>query len=82
MALLTLEERKAMFKELGLGYNKATIMAFQKKYMMRKSDYDGIYGTNTDNTLRTVYNTFKYTKNFDPKEFRCECGGKYCCFLC
>lgn len=79
MALLSLAERKAMFKELGLGYNKATIMAFQKKYMMRKSDYDGIYGTNTDNTLRTVYNVFKYTDNFKPEEFRCECGGRYCC---
>ena len=79
MALLTLKERKAMFKELGLEYNKATIKAFQVKYMLRKSDYDGIYGTNTDNTLRTVYNVFKYTKNFSPSEFRCECGGRYCC---
>ena len=80
MALLTLEERKAYFKDLGLGaYNKANILTFQKKYMMRKSDYDGIYGTNTDNTLRTVYNVHKYTKNFKPQEFRCECGGRYCC---
>lgn len=79
MALLSLKERKAMFKELGLEYNKATIKAFQAKYMLRKSDYDGIYGTNTDNTLRTVYNVFKYTKNFSPSEFRCECGGRYCC---
>lgn len=79
MALLTLEERKAAFKELGLTYNKATIMALQRKYMWRSSDVDGIYGPNTDNMLRTVYNTLKYTKNFDPKEFRCECGGRYCC---
>jgi len=80
MALLSKTERKAMFKELGLGeYNKANIKAFQKKYMMRSSDYDGIYGTNTDNTLRTVYNVRKYTKNFKPQEFRCECGGRYCC---
>ena len=61
MALLSLKERKRMFKELGLSYNKATIKAFQRKYMSRKSDADGIYGTNTDNTLRTVYNVFKYT---------------------
>ena len=79
MALLTVAERKAIFKELGLTYNKANIMALQKKYMWRSSDVDGIYGPNTDNMLRTVYNTLKYTNNFDPKEFRCECGGKYCC---
>lgn len=80
MALLTLDERKAIFKELGLGtYSKATILAFQKKYLLRKSDYDGIYGQNTDNALRTVYYTKIYTKNFSPKEFRCECGGRYCC---
>lgn len=80
MALLTKTERKQYFKELGLGtYNKANILAFQKKYMVRKSDWDGIYGTNTDNTLRTVYNVKKYTKNFKPEEFRCDCGGRYCC---
>lgn len=79
MALLTVAERKAIFKELGLTYNKATITALQKKYMLRGSDVDGVYGPDTDNMLRTVYNTFKYTKNFDPKEFRCECGGRYCC---
>ena len=80
MALLTKDERKQYFKELGLGsYNKANILAFQKKYMLRASDWDGIYGTNTDNTLRTVYNVHKYTKNFAPEEFRCECGGRYCC---
>ena len=79
MALLTENERKAIFKALGLGeYNKENIKAFQKKYLLRKSDYDGIYGQNTDNALRTVYYTKIYTKNFDAKEFRCECGGKYC----
>lgn len=79
MALLIVAERKAIFKELGLTYNKANIQALQRKYMWRSSDVDGIYGPNTDNMLRTVYNTLKYTKNFDPKEFRCECGGRYCC---
>lgn len=80
MALLTVNERKAIFKELGLGtYNKKNIKAFQKKYMLRKSDWDGVYGQNTDNTLRTVYYTKIYCKNFEPEEFRCECGGKYCC---
>lgn len=80
MALLTLNERKAIFRELGLGeYNEANIKAFQKKYMLRKSDADGKYGKNTDNTLRTVYYTKVYTKSFKPSEFVCECGGKYCC---
>lgn len=80
MALLSVEKRKAIFQYLGLGeYTKANIKAFQKKYMLRKSDWDGVYGQNTDNTLRTVYYTKKYTKNFKPEEFRCECGGKYCC---
>lgn len=79
MALLTVAERKAIFKELGLTYNKENITALQKKYMWRSSDVDGIYGPNTDNMVRTVYNTLKYTNNFDPKEFRCECGGRYCC---
>ena len=80
MALLTVAQRKQYFKELGLGsYNKTNILKFQKKYMMRAKDYDGIYGTDTDNTLRTVYNVKKYTKNFSPSEFRCECGGRYCC---
>lgn len=74
MALLTLEKRKEYFKELGLEYNEATIKALQRKYMTRKSDADGIYGVNTDNMLRTVRNVLKYTKNFDPKEFRCDCG--------
>lgn len=80
MALLTIEKRKQYFKDLKLGeYNKANIKKFQAKYMWRKSDCDGIYGKNTDNTLRTVWNVWKYTKNFDAKEFRCECGGMYCC---
>ena len=80
MALLTKEERTRYFRDLGLGaYNKENILKFQKRYMLRKSDYDGIYGTNTDNTLRTVWNVINYTKNFQPEEFRCECGGKYCC---
>lgn len=80
MALLSVTKRKAIFQYLGLGeYNKANIKAFQKKYMLRKKDWDGVYGQDTQNTLLTVYFTKKYTKNFKPEEFRCECGGKYCC---
>ena len=77
--MLSLEERKEMFKELGYEYSKSGIEAFQRKYMLRKSDYDGIYGTNTENTLLTVFNTLKYTRNFKPEEFRCDCGGRFCC---
>lgn len=77
MALLSEEKRKAYFKELGLDYNKGSIEALQRKYMVRKTDVDGIYGVNTDNMLRSVRNTLRYTKNFDPKEFRCDCGK--CC---
>ena len=79
MALLSVEKRKAYFHDIGLEYNKANIESLQRKYMFRKSDVNGKYDTDTDNMLRTVRNTLKVTKNFDPKEFRCECGGKYCC---
>lgn len=86
MAWLSVAKRKQYFKELGLGdYNKNNIKKFQKKYMLRKSDYDGIYGTNTDNLLRHVYNVsvwlpkqFNGKSNFKPEEFRCDCGGRYC----
>ncbi|NLC25592.1 MAG: hypothetical protein GX777_03085 [Fastidiosipila sp.] len=77
--LLTKTKRKAYFKTLGLGeYNKANILKFQKKYFTRKKDLDGLYGTDTDNLLRHVYNVKTYTKNFKPQEFKCECNGRYC----
>lgn len=79
MALLSIEERKRILKDEGLDYTKAGIKTFQKRYMMRKSDVDGIWGPDTDNTARTVDNVRRYTKNFRPEEFRCECGGRYCC---
>lgn len=80
MALLTEEGRKTRFKYLGLGeYNEANIKKFQKKaFPSLKKEQDGKYGTNTDNALRHFYNVKKYTKNFEPEEFKCECGGKYC----
>ena len=78
MALLTEEQRKKRFEYLGLGeYNEANIKKFQKKYL-RAMDVDGKYGTNTDNLLRHVYNVKRFTKNFTPEEFKCECGGRYC----
>lgn len=78
MALLAIEKRKKFFKELGFGeYNEASIKKFQKKYL-RARDVDGVYGTNTDIALRHVYNVKRWTKNFEPEEFKCECGGRYC----
>ena len=81
MSLLTVDERKTRFQFLGLGeYNSENIKKFQKKAFPNLSnEWDGIYGTKTDNALRTFFNTKKVTKNFDPSEFRCECNGRYCC---
>lgn len=74
MALLTVEQRKTRFKFLGLGeYNAENIKKLQKKYLPAK-EVDGVYGTHTDNVLRHVYNVKKYTKNFSPEEFKCDCG--------
>lgn len=81
MALLTEDIRKKYFQELGLGaYNKTNIKKLQSKYMARKSDADGVYGQNTDNLLRHLYNCHKYLNkdNFKPEEFKCECNGRYC----
>lgn len=78
MALLSKEEREKRFRFLGLGdYNSENIRKLQKQYFAKK-DVDGKYGVDTDRLLRHVYNVKKYTKNFKPEEFKCECGGKYC----
>lgn len=78
MALLSKNIRKYRFNLLGLGeYNEANIRKLQKKYL-RSQDVDGIYGKNTDNLLRHLYNVELCAPNFRPEEFKCECGGKYC----
>ncbi len=80
MALLSLEKRKEYFEYCGLGkYSKTNILKAQKKYMLRKKDWDGIYGKDTDALLRHLRNVKKYCKNFAPEEFRCGCNGRYCC---
>lgn len=80
MALLSIEKRKEYFLTLGLGtYTKDNILKFQKKYMTRAKDYDGLYGKDTDNLLRSVYNISMNSKNFKIEEFKCGCNGKYCC---
>lgn len=74
MGLLSKTNQEKYLKALGFN----DILSFQKKAFTKKSEMDGIYGTNTDNALRTWYNVYKYTTNFEPKEFMCDCGGKYC----
>ena len=60
MALLNIKQRKARFKALGLGdYNKTNILKFQKMAFKNKKWQDGVYGTQTDNALRTYYNVHK-----------------------
>lgn len=82
MALLSEAKRKEWFPKLDLGeYNEANIKKMQKKYMLRKSDVDGVYGQNTDNLLRHLINCHKALdpKTFKPEEFRCGCNGRHCC---
>lgn len=80
MALLTREQREVRLKFLGFGeYNVTNIKKFQKHaFPTMPSQWDGKYGVNTDRALRHFYNVKKYTKNFEPEEFKCECGGRYC----
>ena len=80
MITLSDDKRKELFDYLGLGkINKTNIKKFQKSAFGKSSkEVDGIFGPKTDTALMHWYNVFKYTKNFDPKEFKCECGGRYC----
>lgn len=73
MALLDEKTREKYLKELGY----KSVKEFQKAVMYPQW-VDGVYGSQTDNALRTAYNVHKYCKNFSPREFMCECGGKYC----
>lgn len=78
MALLSIKKRKEYFQLLGFGeYNKENVLKLQKQYFIRKMDHDSIYGFDTDKLLRHLVNCLE-VKNFQPEEFRCECGGKYC----
>ena len=79
MALLPEEKRKEILEYLGYEYNAEGIKKLQADYMLRKKDSDGIWGKDTENTALTVYYTKKHTKNFNAKEFRCDCGGRHCC---
>lgn len=86
--MLSIKKRQEYLKYLGFykgavdgiagNLTKQAIKALQDKYFTRKSDCDGVYGKNTDILLVNAYRVKKYTKNFDLKEFKCGCGGKYC----
>jgi hypothetical protein len=86
--MLSIKKRQEYLKYLGFykgavdgisgAKTKQAIKELQDKYFTRKSDRDGIYGKNTDILLVNAYRVKKYTKNFDLKEFKCGCGGKYC----
>ena len=73
MALLDEKTRIAYLQELGYD----SLKDFQRAVMYPKW-VDGVYGPQTDNALRSAINVKRYTSNFSVKEFRCECGGKYC----
>ena len=77
--MISEKKRKEIFKVLGYEYSESGIKKFQSDFMSRESDIDGVWGRNTENAVLTVYYTKKYTKNFKPDEFKCECHGKYCC---
>lgn len=77
--MLNNAQRKFYFNALGLGeYNRNNILKLQKRYFVRSMDKDGIYGTNTDRLLRSLYNVTMNSKNFKLSEFQCGCGGRYC----
>lgn len=59
-----------------LGY--ASVKSFQAAVMYPQY-VDGVYGQQTENALISAINVKRNTKNFSVKEFRCECGGRYCC---
>ena len=86
--MLSIKKRQEYLKYLGFykgavdgisgAKTKQAIKELQDKYFTRKSDRDGVYGKNTDILLVDAYRVKKHTKNFDLKEFKCGCGGKYC----
>lgn len=79
MALLSLSKRKQYFRDLGLGtYNEKNILKLQKRYFPRSQDWDGLYGHDTDELLRHLWNVKRFAPSFRPEEFRCGCGGRYC----
>ena len=86
--ILSIKTRQKYLKNLGFYkgdidgiegiLTKNAYRSLQKKYFVRSSDIDGVYGSNTEKLLRNAERIRLYTKNFKLEEFRCECNGKYC----
>lgn len=86
--MLSIKERQRYLTKLGYytgkidgiegAGTKKAYKQLQKKYFIRKSDIDGIYGNNTEKLLINAYRIKIYTKNFKLEEFKCECNGKWC----
>lgn len=88
--MLSIKERQKELKILGYykgeidgkegKLTKEAYLKLQKDFFFRKKDKDGIYGTNTDKLLQSVYNVKTSSINFDIKKDKmyCHCKGKYC----
>lgn len=85
--MLSIEKRQTYLKQQGLYKGKidgkendelkAAYLALQKKYM-RKKDCDGEYGKDTDKVLLNLARVTKRCPDFSLKEFKCDCGGRFC----
>ena len=81
--ILSIKTRQKYLKNLGFYkgdidgiegiLTKNAYRSLQKKYFVRSSDIDGVYGSNTEKLLRNAERIRLYTKNFKLEEFRCEC---------
>lgn len=86
--MLTIKNRQKYLTTLGFYTGKidgiegtktrAAYKALQKAYFSRSSDIDAVYGQNTDILLLNAVRVHNHCKNFSLKEFKCDCGGKYC----
>lgn len=86
--MLTIRTRQQYLTTLGFYKGKingvennatrAAYLALQKKYFVRKSDQDGLYGPNTDILLLNAIRVHNRSKNFNLTEFKCDCGGRHC----
>ena len=72
---MTKKKRAEYLKYLGYGdYKKTNIKRFQMDAFADPDEWDGKCGEKTQIALQHFYNVLKYSKNFQPIEFRCPCG--------
>lgn len=86
--MLEIKDRQLYLNKLGMYEGKIdgvegektrdAYLKLQKKYFVRKSDCDGLYGEDTDKLLLNARRVQKRCKNFKLEEFKCECNGRYC----